>query len=559
MDLFALTSVFLIGTAVFVPVDYLLSCIFHSILWGTVITLILFSIGAIRFRKKFKRITLDWSSGLLLFFALTFSTWMMFKTFHGGLNGELYVGSNNVFDFGHSLGIVRSFSWGSNLPMMSPFESGLPFFYHFFFYFWVAVLEYVGLPIVWAMNIPSILSFTALLIVIYYLPQKLAKQKPLVGWVAVLLTITNSSLTFWMLLPKLSSLWQLQTYPFAGPFDGSTISIFVTLNNFVNQRHLAFAIAFALFLYMSAFRSKILLGVLTGVLMLWNSVIYVFTVAAFSVRFALKKEWNSLIIYATIALISGGIWLVPIAGFLVKSILFLRSVTSGITDAHVGNIAGYLWQNLGILPLVAGIGFFVVPKKTRDVWIPFIFLFFLACVLASRGGFEQKTYSFFIIGINVLAAIGLAWIWKKVNIVAVLLLFVLTVSGFVDLMPIKNEFAYPLIGNDTVAVISWIKSSTPKNAVFVSYSDMIDPVVLAGRTNYFGFFGNVGWYDRSPVVAKIYSGDMDLAKKSDISYILIPKWNKPDFFYQVDITRLARLNQKVYEDKNYIIFHVSSP
>ena len=83
----------------------------------------------------------------------------MFKTFHGGADGQLFVGSNNVFDFGHAIGIIRSFSWGNNIPFTSPFESGLPFFYHFFFYFFVAIWEYFGIPIVWAMNIVSIFSF----------------------------------------------------------------------------------------------------------------------------------------------------------------------------------------------------------------------------------------------------------------------------------------------------------------------------------------------------------------------------------------------------------------
>ena len=168
-----------------------------------------------------------------------------------------------------------------------------------------------------------------------------------------------------------------------------------------------------------------------------------------------------------------------------------------------------------------------------------------------KRGFEQKSYSFFIIGINVLAAIGIGWLWRRVKVAAVIFMFILTVSGFVDLIPIKNEFAFPLVDADTVPLITWIRDSTPKDAVFVSYSDMIDPVVLAGRKNYFGFFGNIGWYDRSPEVAKIYAGDVMLAKARGVSYILAPKWEKTDFRYKIQLDLPVR-----YEDARYTVFAV---
>jgi hypothetical protein len=121
-------------------------------------------------------------------------------------------------------------------------------------------------------------------------------------------------------------------------------------------------------------------------------------------------------------------------------------------------------------------------------------------------------------------------------------------------MVIKNEFAYPLIDNRTTPVISWIRTATSKDAVFVSYSDMIDPVVLAGRTNYFGFYGNVGWFDRSADVSKIYQGDTQTAKANHISYILVPKRQKNDFPYVVDEPVLRSTYPVAYEDKNIVIF-----
>ncbi len=80
---------------------------------------------------------------------------------------------------------------------------------------------------------------------------------------------------------------------------------------------------------------------------------------------------------------------------------------------------------------------------------------------------------------------------------------------------------------------------------------MVDPVVFAGRKNYFGFYGNIGWYDRSADVRKIYAGDTALAKSRGVSYILAPKWNKNDFPYAVKLTAPV-----AYEDARYIVFAV---
>lgn len=551
------------GMTIIIPVIYLLSWLFGSILWGTIGGILLLVIALTRI--KFKRMRFDTSSILLFIFSLIFSTWMMFKTFHGGSGGELFVGSNNIFDFGHALGIIRSMSWGANIPLMSPFFAGLPFLYNFFFNFWVATLEYFGTPIVWAMNIPSILSFSALLIVIYYLPQVLGKQRPLIGWIAVFLTITNSSLTFWKLLSQKADILHLPTYPFAGPYDGSTISIFVTLNSYVNQRHLAFAIALGLLLFIltakaatagkNILRAVAVFGVISGFLLLWNMTVYGITVAVCVSILLLYRKWKPAFLYTVISCAVGLVWMIPYVGYTQTIAPFLHKF-AGVWAGKVPqwNIVEYLWQNLGVLPLIAVLGLIVLPKNLRKVYIPFVFLFVLECILAGIGhrGFEQKTFSFLVIGINILAAIGIGWIWKRMKAVAVLAVFVLTISGFVDLVPIKNEFAYPLIGKDTVPLVSWIHTHTPKNAVFVSYSDIIDPVVLAGRKNYFGFFGNIGSYDRSPDVTRIYGGDMNLAKSRGISHILVPKWQKNDFPYTVDLHNLPVR----YQDARYAVYAV---
>jgi hypothetical protein len=587
--LLRIVGAFLTGMGVGVPVTYAFSCVFAKtndpILWGTASAIVLLVIvlsvcrGKAPNSRKIAYLIGDVALGAG---TLVFSSWIMMKTFHGSAGGQLFVGSNTIFDSAYLVGLVRSMSWGGNIPFSSPYFAGAPLFYHFFFVFLVALLEHFGIPIVWAVNIPSILSFTSLLILIYYLPQLTGKQKPIVGWIAVLFTVTNSSLAFWQLvwekglsLGFILGLWRMPTYPFAGPFDGSVISIFVTLNNYVNQRHLAFAVAAGLFLYMVAVncissnkitvKKSAVLGATVGLLFLWNMAIFILAAGLIGFLFVIHKNWKLLVAFLAGTAVLFVISMAPFAPFLYRAAVFVN--TSFISNSYgtnrslpAWNIGAYLWQNLGILPIIAGLGYLVIPRKIRVPFLPFVVLFALLCAFATVGkrGFDQKAFSFLIPGINALAAGAVYWLWMRRRSLAkagaIIVIAVLTVSGFVDLMPIKNEFAYPLIDSQTAPVIAWIRATTAKNAIFVSYSDMIDPVVIGGRTNYFGFYGNIGWYDRSPVVRQVYRGDTKTAEANNISYILIPKWKKTDFPYVVDERTLRDVYPIVYEDNRVVIF-----
>jgi hypothetical protein len=557
-------------------------------MWGIGIVTLVSVIMDMRLMKNTKWNHLILSDGFhvssiaILFFSFAVGFWVMTKTFHGS-GGELFVGSNNVFDFSHAVSVVRSFSWGNNIPFMSPFRAGLPLFYHFFFYFYMAIWEYFGVPILWAINIPSVLSFSALLIVVYYIPQILFKQKKIAGWFAVILTITNSSLAFWNILlssgiskETLTYIWRLPTYPFAGPFDGSTISLFMTLNNYVNQRHLAFAIALGLFVITLAqkmiiekqvkMRTSFIIGILCGLLFFWNMAVCLMSGIVIVFLLTLEKKWKDITAFVVPYGTSIVLFMIPYVAVLgdIKALvtgLFSVTAPSVYTQA-TWTIGNYLWQNLGILPIIAAIGFMVIPKKMSKVFIPYIALFIGLCVYAGFGkhGFDQKFLSFLIITINLLAAIGLTWIWNQKKYlgktIAIILFIILTISGIVDLMPIKNEFAYPLVSKENSPVIQWIAQNTSKDAVFVSYADMIDPVVFAGRKNYFGFFGNVGLTDRSRIVQLVYDGDKDAASDAHINYVLVPKFEKNDFPYKINIEAISTASARVYEDSKFSIYAI---
>lgn len=581
--LFLLAAAFLVGTAIAVPITYILSCSFvrssQPLLWGTIATIVLLGVVSIRYRRRI-RLRFSFEEVVFFLFAFGFSSWIMFKTFHGNSLGFLFVGSNNIFDFGLSLGLIRSISQGANIPFGSPFFAGFPMFYHFFFPFYCALWEYFGIPTVWAINGPSILSFAALLTVIFSMPEAFGIKGRLVSWIGVFLTITHPTLTFWkymfnkgISIETIKGLWQIPTYPFAGPFDGSAISIFMTLNNYINQRHLSFAIALGLVLYAVAWQrisqtKKIpwsisaLMGASVGALFYWNIVICVATAITIFLLHAMYNKVKSGIVFASViavVLVLSLLSHIPTLIELAHFVQFMSSDSLAFSKTP-WSFWTYLWENLGILPFVAGIGYVVFGKRRKPLFpVVVMFIFVILFAAYHNRGFDQKLLSLFIIPINILAAIGFVWIWNRklliAKIIALSIFITLTISGVVDLLVVKNEFAYPVISSENISVISWIQQQTPKNSVFVSYADMIDPVALAGRKNYFGFYGNVGWEKRNMKDAqRFYSGDTKAIKISGLSYILVPKWEKSDFPYVVDEIKLRKLYPVAYEDKRFLIF-----
>jgi hypothetical protein len=571
-----LTYIFTVIFSVYPNALALGSLMFTGVAWGVIFVL--------RKRNLLRLSSFSVIDIVAFVFSLLISTWIMTKTFHGDPSGRLFVGSNNVFDFGFAVGLMRSISWGANIPFMSPFFAGLPLVYHFMFIFWSALLEYFGVSATWAINIPSIYAFAILLLLSYYVPQRVLKQKPVVGLVTMCLVLSNSSLTFWHLLTRsgfslsaLRDLWNMQTYPFAGPFDGSVISIFMTLNSFVNQRHLAFSVAMGLAIFLIANEccvSKkvhdaklVLLGILMGSMFLWNMAVFIIVFPLVTVLIAVHKQWRAVILFGIVTVLTVLFSVLPMWTHIYKAILFLRFMyESGASATQVPgaswNIWLYLWENLSVLPLLALYGYIQLKKEARLSTIPFVFFFILLCVYASisKSGFNQKFLNVLIIGINMLAAVGVWHLWQKkiwfTKILGIVLFAWMTLSGVIDVIPIKNEFAYPLISEASLPLIRWIKQNTPKDAVFVSYSDIVDPVVLAGRKNYFGFFGNIGQYehDYATDVRSIYMGDVARASSKNISYILVPKGEKNDFPYQVKLPVLQSSYSVAFENENVMIF-----
>src|SRR3990167_5196708 len=126
----------------------------------------------------------------LAVFSFLFSSWLMFSTFSYKA-GSMLIASKAWSDFASTIPLIRSFSLGANFPPQYPLFPGEPINYHFLFYAFVGLLEKTGLPIGLALNIPSLLGFSFLLLMIYLLANLLFKSKS-VGIISVIFFLFNS-------------------------------------------------------------------------------------------------------------------------------------------------------------------------------------------------------------------------------------------------------------------------------------------------------------------------------------------------------------------------------
>lgn len=530
-----------------------------------------------------------WIDILVISFCLGISTYIMTKTFKEDASGIMYVARNAVFDFGHSLSIIRSLSWGTNIPYTSPFVSGTPQVYHFMFNFWVATLEHMGLPIGISVNVPSTLGFALFLLTLYELGIALFGRR-IVGLIAMLSIVFHGGFMFVDFFRtygfSLQVLFRNPNYMFTGPFDGSLYSLFFTLNVFVNQRHLGIALAifFLLFyLFIQELKLKKLnrthilkYGIFVGFFLLWHLTISVGLLFAFLCALVFRKRWKDLILLCVTAGVTSLVFVYSWIPALIQTIIGIpkgalasQSISMGL-ESNPFWIIKFIVLNFGIGLVFFGVGIIKYKKITTDI-LPLFILPILFFVISIRSGsIDQKYLNIFLVMFSLFMSVGFMSIWdsgKVGKIIVVLMLPVIMMSGIIDFMVIKNDFMYPIPNTGNGALISWIKKNIPKDAVFVAGRNIFDPVTLAGRKTYFGFYRQLyvvppGSDDhRALVIKSIYEATTSGALRSKLAethaqYLLLPLTADANFTYHVHPEIILNTFPKVYGDSQYLMVKV---
>jgi len=182
--------------------------------------------------------------------SLAIGTAIMFHTCR--LDGNtLLLGRTAFDDLNVHLGMARSFSFGKNFPTGYVAFAGNDIRYHFMFFFLVGNLEYLGLPLDWALNLPSILSFSCVLLLLYALGNTIGRGR-WVGALSVVFFLLRSSPAALVYLAQshaanipraIRSLVQGKSYIGLTKYESWGIW---NLDTYVGERHFAFSFALVL-------------------------------------------------------------------------------------------------------------------------------------------------------------------------------------------------------------------------------------------------------------------------------------------------------------------------
>lgn len=488
---------------------------------------------------------------LIFFLALIFSTWLMFSTFSCH-DGALLIAGKVWSDFSTQIPLLRSFSLGRNFPPEYPMFPGYPIQYHFAFYALAGFLERMGMRIDYALNLPSILGFVSLIMIVYIIANKLFKSTA-VGLLSILFLIFNGTLNFVyyfihypFLKYSLLNIFTNSNFISFGPFDKNTIGSFWPLNIYTNQRHLALSYALSLFLiyvlikpYLENRKLTIkiasMVGVIFGLSFLLNMAVFLMTTIVISTLFLfLNKNRNPLLVtlalggfiaFPQYAYVRAGHLSAPFSfypGFLVHENLSLFSFVS------------YWVQNLGLHTILIPIGFIIAPRKAKLFFIPFLLLFIAGNLFQFAPVIydNHKFFNYFMLIGSMYSAYVLYRLWSEKlssKVLVVLISFLLIFSGIIDFFPIYNDSKMYIPDYTIEPNISWIMKNTKPESIFLNYRFMYDDASLAGRKIFFGCptFPMTYGYDvsgRSNLLGKMLDGDNkdSLCKKlkdNKINYI----------------------------------------
>jgi DNA-binding beta-propeller fold protein YncE len=190
----------------------------------------------------------DW---LLIAGYVALVSWMMFASFNS-TGAKLQISNPEYSDFGPNTAIMQSFAVGHNFPTEYPHFSGDRIRYHFLFYFQAGNLEFLGLNPAWSLNLLSIVTLVAMLILAMTLGEVVFNSRA-VGRLGSFLFFFFGSLSYVPFLHRQGSVraaiqairQQREFLPTIFPYRGETWGTWSQVT-YLNQRHFASAIGILL-------------------------------------------------------------------------------------------------------------------------------------------------------------------------------------------------------------------------------------------------------------------------------------------------------------------------
>ena len=476
--------------------------------------------------------------------------YLMFKTL-GILDGKLKIGLSVFSDFSTHLSMMRSFSHGNNFPTQYTFFGGEDVKYHFMFQFLCGNLEYLGLRLDQALNIPSILSMILSYSMLFVLAVKLTGKKS-IGYITLLLYTFRSShalFEYILTIPKGEVAKTLyETVEFIGSTENENWGLW-NLNVYCNQRHLSFSLIVMLLVLVLVlpvffegctrlllkikeineksvsentrkpffieifikesllsksgwlikdYKTAVFTGLLLGASGFFNGAVLIGTVI---VLFFVAAGSDRRLEFVIVAGIAGILSLIQSKCF-ITSQLFDPQIYYGFLSQpkNLSGAINYVWKLMGILPVVLLLQF-VASKGPRKYIMacfsmPMVFAFFVS--LTPDISVNHKYVMMSIMLLDIFAAVYVVGLFEKKDvwycILGVLATFFLTATGIFELYIVarKNvdERAMRYAYQDEI--MEWIWDNSDRDTIFLS-------------ANYYLMYGG---YGNSLILSgqKMYSG-----------------------------------------------------
>lgn len=539
---------------------------------------------------KIKNFLLKYASELtVLIIGTFFGIFLMFSTF-SKIDGNLFISTKAWSDFASHIPLIRSFSLGFNFPPEYPLFSGEAIKYHFGFYLGVGMLEKIGIPIDLALNIPSTIGFILLTFLIYLFAKIVFKSK-IVGVLSSIFFIFNSSLTYVYYFKNnsisaesIKNIPLINNFQSFAPYGDGIISAFWNLNIYTNQRHLALAMAFSLFVIYVLIKPifsnvkpdikiSIFLGILLGLSFYLHLAVLIMTgiVILFLAIFFKKIRFTCII-----TLLIAGSLALPQYFYLNSSEGFKMLINPGYLVAGnltINKVLEFWIYNLGLSIVLIPLGFIFSDIKQRKVFLSFFTLFIVGNLIqfSPEIAANHKFFNYFMLFANMFSAYAIYIMWKKkiyFKPLVVILVFLMIFGGIIDFFPLYNDTKISIPDYEKRDESKWILENTNPDSVFLNTTYLYDSASLAGRKIFLGwpYFAWSQGYDtenRGKALKEILGSDNKihaciLLKQNNIDYISIRIEKTPN----PDLPPISNIWKdqffKSYEDLNgnYNIYSV---
>lgn len=535
--------------------------------------------------------------GLLLLFIVR----LMYMTMYVK-DGSYHVADSVFSDFATHIGMARSFSYGNNFPTQYSHFAGEDIRYHFMFQFLMGNLNFLGLRLEHAFNIPSILSLFFACCLLYVLGTKITGIR-LGGGLSVLFMLFRSSpsfFTFLSTLPKeggFALFWENRDQMNYTPNE---VWGLWNLNVYVNQRHLAFSMGvvfFVLILYIPyvyemfdriyIFRKKnrkkkwldffllnrsavmpkrlniaVGLGVLLGLMAFWNGAMLI---GGLSILFVLALCSRHRLDYVITAVIAVGMSLLQSKWFIKGSAVSPTYYYGFIAENKTfWGLIWYMFLLWGLLFIFLVLYPLFGKGEKRYVFIAFMAPLVLATHVSLTGDVtvNHKYIMLSEILLKIIPAGLIAQLFMNkrysVKLGAFLLTALLTCTGIYELRIISNidRGAREYAVDDPLA--QWIKDNSSSKDIWLTPNYSLSRSVMAGTMMYYGwpyYAWSAGYdtYKRDEIVREMYN-ERDpnklkaMLSDANIRFILIENANRTSEDYTVDEGFIASLFKAVYTE-----------